>query len=99
MNDWEKFNETSLPEKEDFYSQINLENITDANQRNAKRFVSFLKKIKVGKYQNFYFQSYTLLTADVFNNFQDICLEIYGGDSAQLFCARIGIASSLKKSK
>ena len=23
MDDWEKFNETSLPEKEDFYSHLN----------------------------------------------------------------------------
>ena len=28
MNYWEKFNETSLPEKEDFYSHLNMEHIT-----------------------------------------------------------------------
>ena len=31
MNDQKKFNETSLPEKEDFYSQLNMEDITDEN--------------------------------------------------------------------
>ena len=31
MDDREKFNETSLPEKEDFYSHSNNEYITDAN--------------------------------------------------------------------
>ena len=31
MNDWKKFNETSLPEKEDFYRQINMEDITDVD--------------------------------------------------------------------
>ena len=30
MDDWQKFNEIALPEKEDFYSQLNMENITDA---------------------------------------------------------------------
>ena len=30
MDDWEKFNET-LPEKEDFYSPLNMKNITDAD--------------------------------------------------------------------
>ena len=30
MDDWEKFNETSLLEKEDFYSHLNMEDITDA---------------------------------------------------------------------
>ena len=29
MNDSEKFNEPSLPEKEDFYSPLNMEDITD----------------------------------------------------------------------
>ena len=29
MNECEKFNETSLPEKEEFYSNLNMEDITD----------------------------------------------------------------------
>ena len=29
MNDWGNFHKTSLPEKEQFYSNLNLENITD----------------------------------------------------------------------
>ena len=36
MNDWEKFNKTSLPEKEDFYSHLNLKDITDADYSQAK---------------------------------------------------------------
>ena len=36
MDDWEKFNETSLPEIEDFYSQLNIEAITDANYAHQK---------------------------------------------------------------
>ena len=37
MVDWEKFNETSLPEKEDFYSHLNMEDITDADYVHGKR--------------------------------------------------------------
>ena len=29
MDDWERFNETSLPNKESFYSNLNMENIDD----------------------------------------------------------------------
>ena len=29
MNDWEKFNEILLPEKEDLYSHLNLRDTTD----------------------------------------------------------------------
>ena len=31
MADWEKFSETSLPEKDAFYSQIDMDEITDAD--------------------------------------------------------------------
>ena len=37
MDDWEKFNETTLPEKEDFYSHLNIEDISDADYAHAKR--------------------------------------------------------------
>ena len=30
MNEWNNFNETSLPEKEEFYSNLNVEDIIDA---------------------------------------------------------------------
>ena len=29
IDDWKKFNETSFPEKEDFYSHLNMEDITE----------------------------------------------------------------------
>ena len=37
MDGWEKFNETSLPEKEDFCNDINMENITNADYMHPKR--------------------------------------------------------------
>ena len=38
MDEWGKFNETSLPEKKkEFYSNLNLENITDADYLDTKR--------------------------------------------------------------
>ena len=36
MDDWEKVNET-LPEKGDFYSHLNVEDITVADNTHAKR--------------------------------------------------------------
>ena len=46
MDDREKFNETSLPEKEDFYSHLNMEDITDAHYADAKKaFKDFERKI------------------------------------------------------
>ena len=37
MDKWERFNKTSLPEKDKFYSNLNTEDITDADYIHAKR--------------------------------------------------------------
>ena len=37
MDDWGNLNETSLPEKEDFYSHLNTEDITDADYAHIKK--------------------------------------------------------------
>ena len=37
IDDWEKFNETSLPEKKYFYSLLNMEDITDADYAHSER--------------------------------------------------------------
>ena len=38
MDDWKKFNEISLPEKEDFYSHLNIEDITNEDYMHEKGF-------------------------------------------------------------
>ena len=41
----------------------------------------------LGEYLNMYIRSNTLLLADVFNNFWNICLEMYDTDPAHFFLA------------
>ena len=43
MNDWEKFNETSLPEKQDFYDHLNMKDITHADYAPKKVFLKSMK--------------------------------------------------------
>ena len=50
MNDWEKFNETSLPKKEDFYSHLNMEDITDAVYEHAQRVCKDFEIKNLGEY-------------------------------------------------
>ena len=69
MDDWEKFNETSLPEKEDFYSHLNMEDITDADYAHAKRVCKDFEIKNLGEYYDLYVQSDTLLLVDVLENF------------------------------
>ena len=66
MDDWEKFNETRLPKKEDFYSHLNIEDITDADYAHSERVCKNFEIENLGKYHDLYVQSDTLLLADVF---------------------------------
>ena len=67
MDDWEKFNETSLSMKKNFYSHLNMKDITDI--RHAKRVCKDFKTNNLGEYHDLYVQDDTLLLADVFWNF------------------------------
>ena len=43
MDDWEKFNEAILLEKEKLHSNLTIEQITEVNYNHEKRFVNFFK--------------------------------------------------------
>ena len=95
---WERLDETSLPNKEDFYSSLNMKGITSVDYRYAKRIYKESKLKNLGDYHDLYFQSDTLLLADVFENFRNKCIEIYGLDPAHFsVCTRISMTSLLKK--
>ena len=65
MDDWEKFNETMLPEKEDFYSQSNMEDITDTDYAQTKTVCKDFEIKNLGQYHDLYIQGNTLLLADL----------------------------------
>ena len=77
MDDWEKFNETTLPEKENFYSHLNMEDITDADYAHAKRVSKDFEIKNLGEYHDLYVQGDTLLLADVFQKCRKMCINIY----------------------
>ena len=64
MDSWERFDETSLPDKEAFYSNLNMEDITDVEYRHAKRVFKSLNNKNLGDYHDLYVQSDTLMLAD-----------------------------------
>ena len=65
MDDWEKFNETSFHEKEEFCSNLSMEDIRDADYMHAKRVCKDFEIKHLGEYHNLYLKSDTLLLADV----------------------------------
>ena len=77
MDYWEKFNKKTLPEKEEFYNNLNLEDITDADYMHAKKVCKDFEIKHLGKYHDLYLKSDLLLLDDVFEKFREMCLEIY----------------------
>ena len=82
MDNWERFNETSLPSKESFYSNLNMEHIDDIDYRHGNNVFNKFQLNNLGDYHDLYVQSDTLLLADVFENFRDMCLKEYELDPA-----------------
>ena len=87
MDSWERFDETSLPNKEAFYSGQNMEDIADVDYRHVKRVFRNLNNKNLCDYHDFYVQGDTLLLADVFENFRSKCIEIYELDPAHFLSA------------
>ena len=86
MDSWERFNETSLPPKKDFYSELTLEDISDKDYEHAQKvFKEYCTDM--GDYHDLYVQTDTLLLADVFEKFRKKCIEIYGPDPSYFFSA------------
>ena len=100
MDSWEKFDETSLPPKEDFYSELNLEGISDKDYAHAQNVWDVFEIRNRGDYHDLYVQIDTFLLADVFEKFRDKCIEIYGLDPSYFYSAP-GLAwqACLKKTK
>ena len=87
MDSWEIFDETSLPDKEAFYSELNLEDITGKDYVHAKKVWEVFEINNLGEYQDLYIRCDTLLLADVFEKFRDTCIEIYGIDTSYFLSA------------
>ena len=89
MDDWEKFNKKSLPKKEDFYSHLNMEDITDVDCMHAKRVCKDFEIKNCREYHGLYVQNDTLLLTDVFENFRNIFFKIYELDLAKFLSAPV----------
>ena len=91
VDNWEIFSETSLPSKEYFYSNLNMEDINDIDYRHANNVFKRFELENLGQYHDLYVQSDTLLLADVFKNFRDMCIKEYELDPAH-FLSLPGLA-------
>ena len=77
MDSWERFDENTIPPKEAFYSELNLEGISDADYEHVKKVWEAFEIKNLGEYHDLYVQCDTFLLADVFENFRNKFIEIY----------------------
>ena len=72
--------------KKEFYSNINIDGIADADYMEAKRVGKDFERKNLGEYHNLYLKDDILLLA-VFENFGEMCLNIYHLDPAKILSA------------
>ena len=82
IDGWDKFNETSIPSKESFYSNLTMENISETDYKHANNVFKRFKLNNLGDCHDLYVQSDTLLLVDVFENFRKTCIKTYELDPA-----------------
>ena len=85
MDSFEKFNQTELPTKDQFYSILNDQHITDDEYNHAKKVWKAFKIKTMGEYHDLYLGSDVLLLADVFESFRKTCLQYYKLDPCHHF--------------
>ena len=89
-----------LPPKKSFYSELNLEHISNEDYKHAQKVWDTFNIQNLGEYHDLYVQSDTLQLVAVFEKFRGKCIEIYQLDPAH-FVSAPGLAwqACLKKTK
>ena len=87
MDSIEKFKDTEPPPQEGFYSKLSGRGINEKNYKHVWNVWNTFKMKTFKEYHELYNITDVLLLADVFENFRDICLKIYGLDPVYYFTA------------
>ena len=85
MDSFEKFDQTELPTKEQFYSILNDQHVTNDEYNHAKKVWKTFYIKTMGEYHDLYVKSDMLLLAGMFENFRKTCLQCYKLDPCHYF--------------
>ena len=99
MDSWKAFGEATLPPKEVFHSNLNIEDSSNEDYTHAQNIWDLFETKFLGEYHDLYVKSDTLLLANASENFRNMCLEIWASSCIFLVCTRISMASLLKKDR
>ena len=87
LNSIEKFNDTTLPSKSEFYSKLNDSHITDKEYNFAINLWNKFECKTMKDYLELYLKADVLGMADVFEEFRNVCYENYGLDPLHYYTA------------
>ena len=85
MDGWQKFAETSLSSKDEFFRRFNIKGICDQDYEHAQQVWNTMEKKTLGCYHDTYLKTDVLLLADVFETFRKTHLENYKVDPAHFY--------------
>ena len=87
MDNWNRFNETRLPSKDKFYSNLYMSGVGDCEYEHARNVWKEFRIRNMGEYHDLYLKTDTILLANVFESFRSVCMENYGLDPAHFYTA------------
>ncbi|MES9903031.1 MAG: hypothetical protein ABW168_10145 [Sedimenticola sp.] len=87
MNDESRFEETRLPAKEAFYSEVKKSHISDADYEHACTVFNTLAISTIGEYSDVYLKTDVLLLCDIFENSRQVCHRDYTLDPCNFYSA------------
>ena len=98
MSSWDRFEETKLPPKEPFHSNLNMSDISKYDYEHAQKVWKEFKLKNLGEYHDLYLKADVILLSNVFETFRNTCLQHYKLDPAHFYILR-GLAwqACLKK--
>ena len=82
MDSMNRFDETSSPSIEKFYSKLQMKHINENDYKHAKKVWNVFERKTLGEYHDLYVQADTAQLPDVFENFRLLCLKEYQLDPA-----------------
>ena len=85
MNSFDRFEETSLPPIESFYSSLTLQSISQDDYNFARNVWHKLKFKNLGDYHNFYCLLDSALLADIFQVFRKTVIKTYSLDPGHFY--------------
>jgi hypothetical protein len=85
MNGIEKFEETSLPPIEKFYSKLTEEGVSATEYSRAQLIWDEFNILSMHEYHDLYLKTDVLLLADIFENFRRVTMENYKLDAAHFY--------------